>query len=95
MSIKDLFENTGVPKIQKQASSNEMVEHVESKEYVEAKRTEHEQFIPPIDFLTHQTLLSLDLLSYITKKLLKESTSIIHMMGRWLKKQSSTTPLLI
>ena len=50
MSIKDLFENTGVPKIQKQASSNEMVEHVESKEYVKAKKTEHEQFIPPIDF---------------------------------------------
>ena len=50
MSIKDLFNNTGTPKIQKTVSSDEMVEQVESKEYIEAKRKEFQQFVPPIDF---------------------------------------------
>ena len=52
MSIKDLFNNTGVPKIQKTVSSDEMVEQVESQEYVKAKDAEFEQFVPPIDFST-------------------------------------------
>ena len=50
MSIKDLFNNPGTPKIQKSVTSDELVETVESSDYVEAKKTEHEQFIPPIDF---------------------------------------------
>jgi len=50
MSIKDLFNNTGSPKIQKSVTSDELVETVESSDYIEAKKTEHEQFVPPIDF---------------------------------------------
>ena len=50
MSIKDLFNNPGAKKIQKSVTSDEMVETVESEQYVEAKRTEFEQFVPPIDF---------------------------------------------
>jgi len=50
MSIKDLFNNPGAKKIQKSVTSDEMVEPVESEQYVEAKRTEFEQFVPPIDF---------------------------------------------
>ena len=50
MSIKDLFNNTGTPKIQKTVTSDEMVENVESKEYVKAKQEEFDQFVPPIDF---------------------------------------------
>ena len=52
MSIKDLFNNKGVPKIQKTVSSDDLVATVESSEFVEAKRKQHEQFIPPIDFTT-------------------------------------------
>ena len=47
MSIKDLFNNTGTPKIQKTVTSDEMVENVESKEYVKAKQEEFYQFVPP------------------------------------------------
>ena len=50
MSIKDLFNNPGTPKIQKSVTSDELVETVESSDFVEAKKTEHEQFVPPIDF---------------------------------------------
>ena len=50
MSIKDLFNNPGAKKIQKSVTSDEMVATVESEEYVEAKRTEFEQFVPPINF---------------------------------------------
>jgi len=50
MSIKDLFNNPGTPKIQKTVTSDELVETVESSEFVEAKRKEFDQFIPPIDF---------------------------------------------
>jgi hypothetical protein len=50
MSIKDLFNNTGSPKIQKSVTSDELVETVESSDYIEAKKTEHQQFVPPIDF---------------------------------------------
>ena len=52
MSIKDLFNNPGAKKIQKSVTSDEMVQNVESQEYIEAKKTEFEQFVPPIDFLT-------------------------------------------
>ena len=52
MSIKDLFNNPGVKKIQKSVTSDEMVKNVESEAFVEAKRTEFEQFVPPIDFAT-------------------------------------------
>tara|TARA_R100000030_G_scaffold97122_1_gene85836 strand:+ start:123 stop:8006 length:7884 start_codon:yes stop_codon:yes gene_type:complete len=52
MSIKDLFNNKGVPKIQKTATSDDLVATVESSEFVEAKRKQHDQFIPPIDFAT-------------------------------------------
>ena len=52
MSIKDLFNNPGAKKIQGSATSDEMVENVESQEYVEAKKAEFEQFVPPIDFAT-------------------------------------------
>lgn len=52
MNIKDLFSNKGTPKIQGSVTSDEMVKNVESQEYVEAKRTEFEQFVPPIDFVS-------------------------------------------
>ena len=52
MSIKNLFNNKGTPKIQKTVSSDELVDQVESQEYIAAKKTEFEQFIPPIDFTT-------------------------------------------
>ena len=52
MSIKDLFNKTGTPKIQPSATSDEMVANVESSEYVAAKKDEFEQFIPPIDFVS-------------------------------------------
>ena len=50
MSIKDLFNNPGTPKIQKSVTSDELVQNVESSAYVEAKRKEFERFVPPIDF---------------------------------------------
>lgn len=50
MSIKDLFNNPGSKKIQKTVTSDQLVQNVESEEYVEAKRKEFEQFIPPINF---------------------------------------------
>ena len=52
MSIKDLFNSKGSPKIQKSVTTEELVDQVESSEFVEAKRKQHEQFIPPIDFTT-------------------------------------------
>ena len=52
MSIKDLFNNPGAKKIQKSVTSDEMVQNVESEAFVEAKRTEFDQFVPPIDFAT-------------------------------------------
>ena len=50
MSIKDLFNKPGTPKIQKSVTSDELVQNVESSEYVEAKKKEFERFVPPIDF---------------------------------------------
>ena len=52
MSIKDLFNSKGTPKIQKTVTSDELVKNVESSEYVEAKKKEFETFVPPIDFAT-------------------------------------------
>ena len=37
MSIKDLFDNKGVPKIQKSVNSDDLVANVESKEFVDSK----------------------------------------------------------
>ena len=37
MSIKDLFDNKGVPKIQKTVTSDELVAPIESEDFVEAK----------------------------------------------------------
>ena len=47
MSIKDLFNNPGTPKIQKSVSSDDIVVTVESKDFVESKRKQRDQFIPP------------------------------------------------
>ena len=52
MSIKDLFNNKGTPKIQKSVTSDELVATVESSDFIEAKRKQFDQFIPPIDFTT-------------------------------------------
>ena len=52
MSIKDLFDNNGVAKIQKSVNSNDLVSEVESKEFVESKRKQFDTFIPPIDFVS-------------------------------------------
>ena len=52
MSIKNLFDNTRVPKIQKSVTSDELVDQVESSEFVNAKHNQHNTFIPPIDFAT-------------------------------------------
>ena len=52
MSIKDLFNNKGTPKIQKSVTSDEMVATVESSDFVEAKRKQFDQFVPPIDFVS-------------------------------------------
>ena len=51
MSIKDLF-NKSVPKIQKSVTTDELVDQVESSEYIEAKKKQSNEFIPPIDFTT-------------------------------------------
>jgi hypothetical protein len=50
MSIKDLFNNKGTPKIQKSVTTEELVDQVESSEFIEAKRKQFDQFVPPIDF---------------------------------------------
>ena len=52
MSIKDLFDNKGTPKIQKSVTSDQLVDQVESSEFVKAKRKQYDEFIPPIDFST-------------------------------------------
>ena len=52
MSIKDLFDNKGVPKIQKTVTSDELVAPIESEDFVEAIRRQFDKFIPPIDFTT-------------------------------------------
>lgn len=50
MSIKDLFNSKGTPKIQKSVTTEELVDQVESSDFVEAKRKQFDEFIPPIDF---------------------------------------------
>ena len=52
MSIKNLFNSKSTPKIQKSVSSDDMVATIESSEFLEAKRRQFEEFIPPIDFTT-------------------------------------------
>ena len=52
MSIKDLFNKKGAAKIQKSVSTTELVDQVESSDFVESKRTQFDQFVPPIDFST-------------------------------------------
>ena len=52
MSIKDLFNYKGIPKIQKSTTSDELVSTVESSKFLNAKQDQFDQFIPPIDFLT-------------------------------------------
>lgn len=52
MSIKDLFNKTGTPKIQKSVSTNDLVNQVESSDFIESKRKEFDKFVPPIDFST-------------------------------------------
>jgi hypothetical protein len=51
MSIKDLFNKRGT-KDSKERNDHELVKQVESSEFVEAKRKQHDQFVPPIDFST-------------------------------------------
>ena len=50
MSIKDLFNKTGTPKIQKTVSTDDLVDQIESSDFVEAKRKQFDEFVPPIDF---------------------------------------------
>ena len=50
MSIKDLFSNTGTPKIQKTTTTTELVDQVESSDFIESKRKQFDEFVPPIDF---------------------------------------------
>ena len=52
MSIKDLFNKKGTAKIQKSVTTTELVDQVESSDFVDAKRTQFDQFVPPIDFST-------------------------------------------
>ena len=50
MSIKNLFDNKGTLKIQKSVTTEELVSQVESSDFVDAKRKQFDQFVPPIDF---------------------------------------------
>ncbi|HAI36802.1 MAG TPA: hypothetical protein DCM40_00985, partial [Maribacter sp.] len=50
MSIKNLFNNTGTPKIQKSVTSDELVDQVESSDFIDAKKKQFNEVIPPIDF---------------------------------------------
>ena len=52
MSIKDLFNSKGTPKIQKTATTDELVDQIESSDFVEAKRKQFGEFVPPIDFVS-------------------------------------------
>ena len=52
MSIKDLFNNKGTPKIQKTVTTSELVDQVESSDFVKAKNEQYDRFVPPIDFST-------------------------------------------
>ena len=52
MSIKDLFNKKGTAKIQKSVTTTELVDQVESSDFVDAKRKQFDQFVPPIDFST-------------------------------------------
>ena len=52
MSIKDLFDSRKSSQISKSQSTDDLVQTVESRDFVESKRKEFEQFSPPIDFST-------------------------------------------
>ena len=51
MSIKDLF-NKSVPKIQKSVTTDQLAAQAESSDYIQAKKKQPNEFIPPIDFTT-------------------------------------------
>ena len=50
MSIKDLFSNYGSTQIQKAQTIESASALVESSDFIEAKRNQFDQFIPPINF---------------------------------------------
>jgi len=52
MSIKNLFNSPGTPKIQKTVTSDQLVDQVESSDFIESKRKQYDEFVPPIDFST-------------------------------------------
>ena len=52
MSIKNLFNSKGAPKIQKSVTSDELVAQVESEDFIEAKREQFNKVIPHINFAT-------------------------------------------
>mgnify|MGYP003629330577 CR=1 FL=1 len=52
MSIKKLFGNYNNSGIQSAQSSQSASLLVESSDYIEAKRKQHEEFVPPLDFTT-------------------------------------------
>ena len=52
MSIKDLFNKRGTAKIQKSVTTTELVDQVESSDFVDAKKTQFDEFVPPIDFVS-------------------------------------------
>ena len=52
MSIKKLFGNNNSSGIQSAQSSQSASLLVESSDYIEAKRKQHEEFVPPLDFTT-------------------------------------------
>jgi hypothetical protein len=52
MSIKDLFNSNKNSQISKAKTTEDVVETIESEDFIEAKRKEFDQFVPPIDFST-------------------------------------------
>ena len=52
MSIKNLFNSKGTPKIQKSVTSDELVAQVESEDFIDAKRQQYNQVVPHINFAT-------------------------------------------
>ena len=50
MSIKNLFSSYNNTKVQKAETVSSASALVESKDFIEAKRIQFDQFIPPIDF---------------------------------------------
>ena len=50
MSIKNLFNSPGTPKIQKTETTDELVDQVESSDFIISKKNQFDQCVPPIDF---------------------------------------------